>query len=99
VSLSIPQPNLSLVADTLADTEPKSRKRRSKIKKSKSAIFSRQREVRFRPNVFPGQTIDKQLADAPGPNSYRHNSQFIPLKQSKSSANFMATSRKRDVFE
>jgi hypothetical protein len=54
--MTLKHPKLSLVAETLTDSEisPKKEPTPKPMVKSKSAIFSRQRETRFKAGIFPG---------------------------------------------
>ena len=73
---------LSLIAENFPDVSVEETKliqppifeqigKKSLIKvKSQSAIFSKQREVRFIDGVFPGQNVDLKLLDSPAPTEY-----------------------------
>ena len=53
---------MTLIAETLSESEilpePKKQTELKTISKSKSAIFSRQRDTRFKTGIFPGQVKD-----------------------------------------
>jgi hypothetical protein len=71
---------MTLIAETLFESEilpePKKQAEVKTISKSKSAIFSRQRDTRFKTGIFPGQVKDTQMLDSPAPNQYNQTNRL-----------------------
>jgi hypothetical protein len=94
---------MTLIAETLSESEilpePKKQTELKIISKSKSAIFSRQRDTRFKTGIFPGQVKDIQMLDSPAPNQYNQTNRLQQEKfQLRKSANFLSSTRPGNVF-